>query len=191
MAPLPVISNAFRVSINYLLAGEQVATNVINIFSLTQTQDQVGAIVVATMNANMFAPTSSSIVIDSIDVLPYDGVSPTKNFPVVGLTGGATGPGVPAVSLVASFRTPFRGRSRRGRAFLPWVAEGVQDEGIVEVATADDALAGWTQFQVDLLPALISQAVVSIKLAQIFVIESTIVNRKLDTIRLRQNAVQE
>lgn len=190
MAPLPVIADTFRITINYVdTIGRQLAANVIHVFAPFSNQDDVGNDVGGFLTNEMFEPTSTSILIASIDVIPLDGVTPTKNYLTPGITGGSTGQFIPNTSLVISFKTPIRGPSFRGRAFIALVAEGITADGIFEVSVVQDCLDAWIQFQTDLTGALLAQAVASYKLEVATLVTTYESNQRNDTQRRRLNAV--
>lgn len=190
VAPLPIIPETYRITINYTDAtGKFLGSNVINVFAAASNTDTVGTTVASVMTTAMFDTTSTSVVIPSIDVIPYDGISPTKSFVVVGMTGGSVGQWIPNTALVVTLKTPFRGRSFRGRVYVGFPAEGITADGIFEVTPVNNVLTGWQQFQLDLLSNAMAQSVVSTLLSLATLILTYEANSRNDTQRRRLNVV--
>lgn len=87
----------------------------------------------------------AAVTLDDISYTPLDGTSPTSVI-TAGLAGGAAGTSLPSeVAAVLTLRTNLRGRSHRGRVYLPPVSTGtVSAGGIIPAAnvTGEVAQAG-------------------------------------------------
>lgn len=96
---------------------------------------------------------SSAAGVTGFSVTPLDGVSPTTEFPFVS---PFTGPGndqfIPNLAAVITLYTARRGRSYRGRIFLPFTAENRQNNGFTDPSTVIGHLAdAWTELAADLI----------------------------------------
>jgi hypothetical protein len=149
--PLPVITNTFRVALNWADVGSsgQHAVNVIHFSTATGTVAQLGAALDLHLLPNMFYGTSSSWVLGSADILPLDGVSAGTHytFTLGPHTGGTAGAWVPAVSALVSFHTPTRGPAGRGRVYCPAIVEGIINDGLYDPSAITPQTTAWNTFQ--------------------------------------------
>ena len=123
--PLPVIANDFLVS--QLLDSSQELHTMANVFCVntdgTASPSQVATQVAAAYAANLLPVMRSDITLHDTLVIPLDGTTPTQRFTTAsaGSTGGhGTGNALPnELCQVITWRTSHRGRSFRGRSYLP------------------------------------------------------------------------
>jgi hypothetical protein len=90
---------------------------------------------------NRFLPImSSDIVLGNTDVLPLDGVSSTASYTTAsaGSAGGnSSGTDLPnAVAQVVAWQTGLRGRSKRGRTYLPGVRSNIVSDNRASALTS-------------------------------------------------------
>lgn len=145
--PLPVISNVYRVSLNWHHATLGNAVNVLHIQAAAVTSAAVAAAIDANVTANMWAQVSQSAVVTSVQVIRLDGSAGTYTLATSGAkwTGnGGVGDVIPNNAEVISLGTGLRGPAHRGRLYLPFVTEAAQANGsIVGAATTQTA---WNAF---------------------------------------------
>lgn len=94
--------------------------------------------------------TTSDSVIHSVDITPLDGVGMTESFATTGTLGwvgnAVSGDVAPQVAVICKFLTNKRGRSYRGRMFMPWAAENVISNGKLVPASltaGQTAISSW------------------------------------------------
>jgi len=189
VAPLPIIADTFRTAIIYEDAtGEFLGTNIIHLFGPGIDQDSIGQACQDNISSAMFGVTSSSVVIDRVEVTPLDGVTPTRSYDLSGITGESAGNFIPNTALVVTFNTGTRGRSFQGSAYVGFVAEGITADGIFEQVETDSTVAGWTQFGIDMLGDFVAQVVASYELELVTLIEEWVADQRNDTQRRRLNS---
>jgi hypothetical protein len=141
--PLPVIANVARVSIEGKTPNGTSWVNVLHFHFVggggpLPTDESAlitklvhlysGAAYVG--GANLMSFCSNSLTLTEMTILELDGVSASRSFPqsIVG-SGGATDQLPAQTSAVVKFKTGFRGRSNRGRVYLPPFLESKSDLG--------------------------------------------------------------
>lgn len=155
MAPLPVIANVHRCALEWGLGSSQHAANVIHVHTTAgvATTAQVYACLNRNVTAAMWSSVGGSASVTDVNITPLDGVSPTTDFPT-GSPAKWTGPGggqtTPAVATLVKLTTDLRGRSHRGRVYLPFQSEAAEADGALNPATQTAAQAAWTTFLVDI-----------------------------------------
>lgn len=147
MAPLPVIANTYRCALNWA-AGSQIAENVIHVREAASSSSAVFAALQAAFVGNQWKSASATAFIESITITPLDGSSVTQTFATtVGtVVGGTSGNWAPNVAVIAQLQTAKRGRSYRGRVFVPFTADSAQVDGQVVGATASAMETAWNTF---------------------------------------------
>jgi hypothetical protein len=125
--------------------------------------------------------------VETLDLLPLDGGSAvtTKATDLSAKwTGAGTGSDyIPQGCGVATLRTLHRGRSYRGRVFLPHVAEGEQTSGVLsDVAACQTA---WSAFLAAEATASNQIVVASYKLGTALAVDSILIRSLLRTQRRR------
>ena len=190
MAPLPVIPDTFRVALGYESGGELVARNIIHHFVPGASASDVADLVDDNFTTGMIDATSADIDMKEIEVTPLDGSSATFTK-VLGspFPGGAAGAGVPNTAGVVTFNTDKRGRSFQGRAFTPWISEGVQNEGLIESVNVINIIDAWVQYAVDMLLESAAQVVASYLLEEVNAVQNVLMDLRVDTQRRRLNVI--
>lgn len=150
MPPLPVIADTYRVALNWRSATLGHAANVMHFRGAPGSAAGLYTSLNNRAIQNLWYCVSNTAVVDSVDITPLDGSSAT----IVNSTGapakwqgfaGTDSP--PAVSAIVKLRTAKRGKSYRGRIFLPWVTESQQANGALDAAAVTAMQAAWILFR--------------------------------------------
>lgn len=198
MAPLPVITHVWRCALRWSTASGQLAVNVIHIRdeSGTAVADDVYGALNSAVVPLMWYPASGGASVSEVDVLPLDGVHGTASYTTgspakwTGASGGTVWE--PALSALIKLGTGLRGRTHRGRIFLPFTDQTSAVDGKLADLTVTDTTAAWQGFQTSLnagSPAF-TLGVASYKLAQFNVAESILCEAPLATQRRRQGRLR-
>ena len=147
MPALPVIPDTVRVALLWTSTPGQNAVNVIHIRGVAGpiTYAQLQAALNAHVTANMWATVSTEASIAEVTMTQLDGVTASASFNTTTpahWTGGAGTDFSPQVSTLVKFQTLLRGRSHRGRIFLPYGPETIITAGVVDSTFAGDAEVG-------------------------------------------------
>jgi len=144
MAPLPTITGVFRITLEWTLPESAKAANVFHIFATTDDETEVSTAVQANLDPDQFYGSSSSAHLTGVDVIALDGTSTTFHQTLDGSFTGLGGSDYIAQgATIVSFGTGLRGRSNRGRMFLPALAEDRQDGGIVAFGAVSTMQVAW------------------------------------------------
>lgn len=198
MPALPVITNVWRCTFNWSVAGGQLAVNVIHIRdeSGAATAGDIFTAIDAAADQAMWGAQTDGASVHQVDLLPLDGVHATSSFPTgspakwTGGSGGTTW--TPQNANLIKVTTGLRGRSHRGRVFLPFVDESAGSDGVMLSATVTSVTAAWQDFDDDLsagTPSL-SFGVASYKLAQFNEATSILAESLFGTQRRRQGRLR-
>lgn len=151
--PLPVIANTFRCALNWTMSDfGGSAENVMHINTSVggKTAADVFEAITDALQADMFAAQYSNAFVKSVSITPLDGTSATVEFITPGTgawVGGSSGQPIPQQANIIKLSTGLRGRSFRGRLFLPWVAENATVNGSIGSTLATTITTAWTAFQ--------------------------------------------
>jgi hypothetical protein len=151
--PLPVITNLYLVKLHWTVTGAPRAM-INDLFFHDDAGGHTGTDIYNAFNTNvtrdMWKLVNSSAVVDNVITTKLDGTaasidhatgSPTK------WTGFAGTDYILQGSQVVTLRTGFRGASRRGRIYLPAIAEDQQLNGVLLAASVTTAQAAWDTFR--------------------------------------------
>lgn len=171
MAPLPLISDTYRVAFNWVNTAVTglVATNVMHFHKSGSSAPAVAAIIDGLGTAAMWGSIVPQASINNIVVTPLDGSG--VSFPLTPTvaahwTGsGAAGAFVPNVAVIIKLLTQKRGRSFRGRVYLPFTDSTTISDGNVLTATKTGLNTAWVAFHTAATAAGLDWAVASYKLA--------------------------
>jgi hypothetical protein len=99
---------------------------------------------------------------------------------------------LPAVAVVVKLTSHFRGRSKRGRVFMPMTAEGVVSNGVVASGPRDTADAAWAAFVASLTtqPDPVELVIASYKLSSAVSVSGVHVEDIAATQRRRQSRLR-
>lgn len=194
MAPLPVIANTFRCAAVWTAGGGATAINVMHVESdVASTATDVNDEIQAAWEHAMIDPTSSAAHLDRFDITPLDGTSPTQSFPT-GSTGKWVGAGggdySPANCYLIKMTTAIRGRSYRGRLFMPFVAEAQSSAGQLDLSNVSACTAAWVAFTNQLVTDGFALVVASYKLAVATQVLNIACEPSVATQRKRQTRVR-
>ena len=194
MPPLPVITNTYRLAMLWNDSDVGNAVNVMHFRKASSTPADLYAAWHDDLQDSMFESVHSNARIVQVDILPLNGTSPTVSFPTDYLTnsklaGGCSGQAIPAQATGLTFRTAKRGRSYRGRLYLPWVAEGCSADGVIDGSTIDAVNTAWGTY-LNLVASDGWQAVVaSYRHATAEDITEVVTHKKVRTQRRRQDRI--
>ena len=188
--PLPVIANTFRVALLWKTGGGLVAVNVIHVRSTTLDPTGIFLALSGTVTQDTWSYVASAAHVDEVHITPLDGVSATQVFLTAGgvqWQGSAGGDFIPASCSIVSLRTGTRGRSFRGRVYLPFLVEGQQQNGVLSAG----GLANWQEAWDDMIGDLGATLVVaSYKLRVATAVTSALCEGLAATQRRRQSQLR-
>lgn len=198
MPPLPIIANTFRVSLDWTNGAGQIAENVIHIRTHAAGPDAsaIFELLQDTVTSNMWASVGSGGAIQQVDIIPLDGVTATESFATGGAgiwAGGGVGEVLPAVAAMVKLGTGLRGRSHRGRVFVPFTSEAGVTAGILNAGTAALMQTDWTAFLLALSADATTPSdlvVASYKLSSAAAVTGLLVESALGTQRRRQGRLR-
>lgn len=167
----------------------QTAVNVIHILNGAASTDDVAAALNANVTASMFETMSNQWQCISGDFQFLDGVSSKKTIALDGtkFIGGTAGDYIPQSATLVKLQTGKRGRSKRGRIFLPAVAEGAQSNGVLNGAKVASMQTGWDAFAGNMVVDGFHLVVESYKLASHENVTALLVELETGTQRRRQS----
>lgn len=151
VAPLPTISNVYRCAFNWTNEDSpSVATNVMHFRKAGSNPAALWSSLDANVGNPLWEFQSTHSHIHEVVITPLDGGS--VSFPV--FTGdGADWTGAqssedmsPQVCNIVKFLTGKRGRSYRGRIFLPWVVESAATYGVLSSGGVSTCQSAWETF---------------------------------------------
>lgn len=151
MAPLPTINDVFRVAIGWTnVDTSRTATNVMHFKGVGLDPADVAGLIDDHVTAAMWEMQDDHSKITTIDVTPLDGSGvtlPVIIAPAAKYAGVQTNEDmVPQMATIVKLVTLKRGRSFRGRIFLPWCTETVSTNGILDSTKLATAQAAWVAF---------------------------------------------
>lgn len=149
MPPLPIISGAHRVSIIWA-PGTQRAIITFGISSSLSDLDALATSIDANVTAGMWGSVSPAITATEMQILKYDGTTPTYKRSLSGAkwTGSAAaGDFTVALAALVSLRTAARGPWARGRIYLPFTCESVIASGTLIAGTQTAMQTAWNTFR--------------------------------------------
>lgn len=195
LVPLPVITNCFRVVLNWVCAAGpgQRAVNVMHVVAPGKTQDQIYAAFDTNMHSSLWENVSSDSGVETVDITPLDGSTATLEY-VTGLTskwmGNASVGAMIAVAQVVKFRTGIRGRSYRGHIYLPFTSEAQYAVGEFNNTDTNSCQAAWRTFASNIEAAGVTPVVASYKLSTAAIITAIDVETPAATQRRRQSRLR-
>lgn len=166
VAPLPVITDVFRVAFLWQSTDlPKSAVNVMHFEASGKTASQVATAIDAHVTAGMWFAQNSHAAVTELDVTPLDGSGTTFTFATASAAkwkgGSSTFDVNPQVAAVVKMVTAKRGRSYRGRVFLPWVAENRVTNGAFDPTDLAAVNALWATFLTDMNTASVHPVIAS------------------------------
>lgn len=143
--PLPVITDCFRVALNWQASGLR-ATNVMHFLAPTLDEDDVYGVLDSNMTSDLWALVETNASIFNVTITKLDGTPDGReyiNVPNAKWDGGL-GTGLsPQVCELVKLLTGATGKRGRGRIYLPWVADSVVDQGVINSGDQATNQADW------------------------------------------------
>lgn len=191
IAPLPTIPDTIRCAFNWLApTGLTPATNVMHFNSTAYDMDALWTDLQAQVVAGMWLGVRSTARLNEVVMTPLDGGGASRVFtaPVTAAWQGGSGAGdiVPQVSVLVSHRTSQRGRSFRGRTYLPYISEGSIAGGIYDSSVVTSQTTSWQAFRSGMSAAGSPLVVATYKLSDSALVTQCIVRGFTATQRRRQ-----
>lgn len=152
MAPLPVISNVARVALHWGQYG--IAREAVNVMHFRCAPGDIDALYSAIdteVTKEMWNPlTVNGSQVTHVVITPLDGVTASKDYTTgapAKWSGAQAGQElIPQVAALVKLQTAKRGRSYRGRVFLPGVDELHSERGQIDVSLISAWQSAWTTF---------------------------------------------
>lgn len=192
MAPLPVISNVYRVSLLWRAGTGATAANVIHFRGTPGSAAGLYTALDANVTAAMWIQVAASATVEEVGITPLDGTTATLiNNPggVAKWSGSTSGDYIPAASSLLSLRTAKRGVSYRGRVYLPFLPESEQTNGFTGNTDRATAQAAWVTFRTAVAAAGYTMVVASYKLATADNVVAAVFDSGVATQRRRQQRI--
>lgn len=189
--PLPVIADAYRVAFDWTNSvTTDTATNVMHFHAPGKTSTDVYTALDTNVTTAMWCCVSDLASIAEVSITPLDGSGITVNAftgsPGRWVGGGGSGDFTPAVCSLVKLLTAQRGRSYRGRVFLPWVAENDTANGTLTGSAVTAGTAAWATWLAAMAGAGVFPGVASYTLASVEPIINILVEPRVATQRRRQ-----
>lgn len=168
MPPLPVIADTYRCALKWVDgATGQIAVNVMHIQKAGTSAAAVATELDTKCPVNFGVASVTSASVRSLAITPLDGASATYQVDTTNAhwTGSQSGDFVPSAAAVVGITTAKRGRSYRGRLFIPFVAEAVIADGLINSTIASELRGAWNTYFGDLFADGFKSGVASYKLA--------------------------
>jgi len=195
MPPLPVIVDTFRVAFTWEAAGQH-AVNVMHFFDSlgTQDADDLHTQILANADAGMWATVSNQAHMVDLAITPLDGTSATSEFAVptsnADFAGQTASEYVPAVAVLVKLTTAVRGRSNRGRVFVPFTGEAVMGDGQVGSGPIGTMQTAWNNWIAGMAAVDFPQVVASYLHSNQHEVTNVIVEDIVGTQRRRQSRLR-
>lgn len=147
MAVLPIIPNIFRVTINWADLGGATGKNVMHFSGPSKDSQDVADALTANTQTNQFQGMSTTAAALTATILPLDGVTPGADYSLGTSWQGQTASDyMTAPAVIIKHVTAVRGRSGRGRIYLPFVAETQQNAGRITPGSVTNMTGAWVAF---------------------------------------------
>lgn len=152
MAPLPTIPNTYRVALSWFHTDlKTAAANVMHFRKSGSNPAALWTALDSHVTSTMWNLTDSHGSIAEVTITPLDGSSVSLPEPTgspAKWSGGTTGSHnpVPNVAAIVKFVTGKRGRSYRGRIYLPWIEEAYIDGLTLDNSQRTAVQTAWATF---------------------------------------------
>jgi hypothetical protein len=157
--PLPVVANLYLCKLHWNVTGAPRA--MVNDLFLHDdagghTGNDVYNAIDAAVTRTLWQNVNSSAVVDKVVTTKLDGsaasIDHSTGSPIKWTGAGGTDM-ILQGSQVVTLRTGFRGRSRRGRIYLPAIAEDTQVSGVIDATRTATCQGAWDTFRAALKTA--------------------------------------
>lgn len=185
-----MIASTYRVALEWVqtdFGGS--ATNVIHVHKSGSDAATIAAAIDGSVVTNMWAGLGTHAYVSQLNITPLDGTGVTFPYSTghpAKWTGSITSNQViPQACIVVKLLTAKRGRSYRGRLYLPWCEEQTNTNGIMDSSTKPTMNTAWVAFHTALTAAGVDWVVASYKLATQEPVIAVAVENSLGTQRRR------
>jgi hypothetical protein len=188
MSPLPVIANTYRVALDWDLGAVR-AANVLHFQQATGDETDLWDEIRSNLTDNMFKPIANLAAIESAAITKLDGSSATVTItdPSPQTGGTVSTELILNCGPVVSLHTALRGRSYRGRVFVPGIAESKYTNGVISNTELGNMVTGWNDFITAQVGALRPLVVASYLNETAEIVSSISINEVCGTQRRRQS----
>jgi hypothetical protein len=150
--PLPVVANLYLCKLHWTVTSAP-RPMINDLFIHDDAGGHTGTDVYNALNTNwtrgMITSVNSAAVVDKVITTKLDGTAASIDHSTgspVKWTGNGGTDYILQGAQVVTLRTGFRGRSRRGRIYLPAIAEDNQLDGVILAANVTTAQTAWDTF---------------------------------------------
>jgi hypothetical protein len=198
MAPLPTITDVFRVTFDHDALNGVKTANVLHIRAPSADEADVGGAIDDYLESGspnaatkMFAVVNTSRTCHNLVIMKLDGLSPGFTFALTTPTiGAASGQEVPAAAALVSTKTAVRGARGRGRTYVGPCCEDVMSAGAVDATPKSNMSTGWLGFATAMDSAGYEWGIASYVLADFHPIVTIDIESPLATMARRQNQLR-
>jgi len=189
---LPVIADTYRVALNWTDSGQS-AVNVMHILRSGTTASAIASSVDANVTAAMWGTVVNGAAVNHLVVTPLDGASASFTLNTTGAkwtgSGGVADPCVQCAVMIKC-TTALRGRSNRGRLYLPFTSETISGGGVIAAGTQTTVQNAWNAFLTAMIAAGSQPVVASYLHATQHPIAAYTVELAMGTQRRRQSRLR-
>lgn len=193
--PLPTIADCARVAFEWTLVYDTQVEAGINVMHFHTIDDDLDALlsdIDAAWNSTLYNVCGNTSRVQTLVATLLGGGFPTASFDTgvsIDWKGGSSGAVLPAVAGCVSLRTGLSGRSKRGRVYLPAIAESAVANGKFETSPYDSLNTAWETLLVDLAVNNHELMVASYLHSTAEIVTTARMNRFCATQRRRQQAL--
>lgn len=192
MPALPVIADVYRVALNWTDSGQS-AVNVMHILRSGATASVIAASVDANVTTAMWGTVVNGASVNHLVVTPLDGAGASYTLNTTGAkwtgSGGVADPCVQCAVMI-KLSTTLRGRSNRGRLYLPFTSEAVSGGGVIAAGTQTTVQNAWNAFLTAMVAAGSQPVVASYLHATQHPVSAYTVELAMGTQRRRQSRLR-
>lgn len=147
--PLPVISDTYRAVLKWRTStqGDTAQTVLHFVEGTGALPSEVWTTIDAHLTNAMFNCMSATGHLVSLTVIPLDGTTAGFEYVPADKHGLGGDDYIPGTAFVVKHLTGFRGPAKRGRSFLPFLAENEQSDGLVPTDAVTTVTDAWTTFR--------------------------------------------
>jgi hypothetical protein len=166
--PLPIMPDVWQVVWNWSATGGQIANNVYYVQSASTDPASVFATLQSAQTADMLGMVAIGARVATVQLTRLDGSAPSVEFTTTGAQwdGTAAGDWMPAAAAVITKTPSVRGRGRKGRFYIPFVAETAATNGRLVELNIPDWQAAWSAYLGALVGATTPMLVIGVGDAQ-------------------------
>lgn len=149
--PLPIIADTYRVALTW--SDARFPTAAINVLHFRKGGSSAAALYTsldANVTAAMWGFQSSDSKVNRVDITPLDGTSLTvqnsTGTPAKWSGNGGVKDATPQAAAILKLTTALRGRTNRGRIYLPWVREDAVTAAVLDSTLLASTQTAWATF---------------------------------------------